>query len=255
MKNKLLLCLLTLILLLTVGLIFFENTSTHLISAGVIIATLSAFFLLSDSIEEDEASEEWMHSIFFPLNVDLRHKETMYYAFAVVILSAVVGIVNLFFFMDKVDFSSVQSDFNIKRTILFSNTISVVLVQIGGFFLQAFLTTILINIVGGTSTFENVLKITGLSYFGFLLSAMISFLYNFFALPDSLMLEDLQNAMTGNFELKLIGKSFEYYSLLLLTYGIVKLENFSVRKALFIAFTPGLLLMIMKLIYQYIFNA
>ena len=105
-------------------------------------------------------------------------------------------------------------------------------------------------VFNGSKPIGSYFKIVGLSYTGFLIGAVISLFYSLFTLPTtSIPIEEFNSMMNNSLVPKLIGKNAEFISLILIAYGLCKLERFTLFKSLLIILIPSVVLILLKILF------
>ena len=258
-KENLFFTFLTTLLTYTLLLILFENIDLQILSSIALSLVLFVSFFLRKKLKNDfKIKHDILNLNFFFSYIDLwSKKNASIYSFLTVIMSAFVGIFSLYLLLGSLNLEAIQgsSGLDVKNIILTTNTISIFLVQVGGWVIQAFLIHFLAIIFDGEQNFNKYLKIIGLAYVAYLIGAIISLFYNqITASGQVLPYEDFENLMNNNIILKLVGKSAEYLALIYISYGLMKLEKFSYFRALLVSFLPSILLIVLKLIFENIFK-
>ncbi|GJQ06640.1 hypothetical protein CAPN010_07980 [Capnocytophaga cynodegmi] len=162
----------------------------------------------------------------------------------IIIANALINIINVIYISDMVTF-----ELETQKTIFrYVPIATVVIAQIGGWFLQAVLIFILAELLGASKPFSYYLKILGFSYIGFLISSIIGFIYNLSVIERGISVSKLQSIVYGRMEHIILGKYGEYLTLSIAAYLIYLSDNLSEKKSLTISIIPSIVVLT---VYQF----
>lgn len=214
----------------------FGTEDFHLFSVvSLMLSILMINFLGEKSIEADKISiiKNNYHRI-------LNEKIVL----LIITANALINIINIVYISDMVIF-----ELETQKTIFrYVPIATVVIAQIGGWFLQAVLIFILAELLGASKPFSYYLKILGFSYIGFLISSMLGFFYNVFVIEKGINISELQSIVYGGMVHILLGKYGEYLTLSITAYLIYLSDNLSEKKSLTISIIPSVVVLT---VYQF----
>lgn len=164
-------------------------------------------------------------------------------------LTLLFGITNVFLLTGKI-YVDPDSRYIID-SVNIASVLSLVLTQIGGWFFQSVLTYMLAHILGSKRSFDDYLVIVGISYTGYMLLSIFTFLLNYFYVPDGISTIDFGDFIKDSVIHSVSGKAGEYWVLTLVAIGIAKTENFNPIKAILIASIPNFGLLFFKELYSF----
>jgi hypothetical protein len=162
------------------------------------------------------------------------------YAFLIVMLTVVAGMVNLYIYQDQI-LVSLDSVLVNRIYRLLSYTF-IPFAQIGGWLYQGVLVYLIAVLLGTGLRFRDYLIFIGIAYSGFLLSTFLSLIMN-------LLVYDLE-LIQPNSELRFaLGKFGEAFTLILLAFFIYyNEEKFSLLRSCFIACVPTMIIILFQII-------
>ncbi len=168
---------------------------------------------------------------------------------SVLILNLVGGIIAMLVVSEKI-----SGNERLIEIVTNISLLSMVITQIGGWFLQACLVYMFSFIIGGDGSFNKYLMIVGIGYTGFMILSYILIGVNIIIFPNEIGLNEF-NETTANSSIHMIlGKAGEYYTLTLIAAGVYNLERrFSLFKCTIISVAPSFLLLLFKQLFGMIF--
>jgi hypothetical protein len=129
---------------------------------------------------------------------------------------------------------------------------TLIITQVGGWFVQSCFIYMLSFILGGNKPFNNYLALVGFAYIGFFITSVLTILINAFFVPDQLNPFEFKELIEQSMLHGIIGKAGEYWSLALISAGIFFLEDsFSWIKSIFISLLPNFTLLSLKFVFSY----
>lgn len=257
--------------------IFFPNNSLidfQLISViSQTVGLLSFLFLfqsnlITDNFSEIESpnattriSELFFRVLLFNTQVFIRKvnsKNNFYIEITIIlVLLVTLNLINLDFTLSKIDFSELDkqassNSYNISKVIF---SLNIFLGQIGGLFFQSVIVYLLGMILETKISYNKYFKYISLSYIGFVGSAFVLLLFNYFYLDNYDSLESFGKEMQGSFVRIFIGKLGEYWSLLVLSILIYKAgnEEITFSKSLINTVFPNMVIMSSNLLFNFLF--
>jgi len=165
----------------------------------------------------------------------------------IVILNGLMGFLGLVLLYKHVDFANSP---DLRRVFVISGGFGIIVAQIGGWILQSFLISLISVFYGSRNGPKIFFNLVGFSYVGFLLITMVSMLVNSWVLPNEMSPIELNAAIVGSYLRVILGKVGEFIVLSIIVYGILLIENITVKKALVIAVAPSILLLMVTLLSQ-----
>ncbi len=191
-------------------------------------------------------------SNFLQINFE-KHSST---AIIITVANALICILSVLFIASKIDFETISQSARTDVRIFFiiSNVISVLIVQFGGWFLQAVLIYLVSLSFNIDLRFKSALIITGIAYSGFLLTSIFLLLYNFFTIEAGIPLEEFKEYVFSDVFRPITAKVGEYITLMLaaiLLYDAI--HKFSKLKALLVIMIPSIVILFFEQIFNYVF--
>lgn len=236
--------------LFTALIILFESSNIQVISSISITVVIATLYVSGNHTMSDSKFSFLIFNPLFDLIDSFEKKNSSWYSLSIVVLSAIVGILSILLLVQRLNFNSLESTgIDTANLIIVTNLISIILVQVGGWILQSFMIHFLAVVFNGSKPIGSYFKIVGLSYTGFLIGAVISLFYSLFTLPTSIPIEEFNSMMNNSLVPKLIGKNAEFISLILIAYGLCKLERFTLFKSLLITLIPSVVLILLKILF------
>jgi hypothetical protein len=169
----------------------------------------------------------------------------------IVTTNALIGILGLLVLQNKIDYSnSVDSGFDIKGFVTYTGIMAILVAQIGGFFLQSILTFMVAFFFDCQKPYSSYFSIIGLAYIGFFIVSILTAFFNNFFMPSNLAYSELAEFVQASTIHKILGKIGEYFTIILIAFGIFKIEKRSPISCLFIASLPNFLLLSINLLYK-----
>lgn len=238
------------LLTLIAGLLLFNNKN-------------SRYDMIDQPDESDMEQPSFFDSLagllFIPLKtitgLDVRVQQFSLLIATIVVGNAILGIFNLQHILSFVNFSEVnqETSVNIGNISLVTGSLSIIISQIGGWFLQVILVYLLAVLLDTKNNFSFYAKIVGFAYVGFFLSSLVLLIYNLFSFSEMLPMEAFYETMQNSNLRIIIGKAGEFWTLCLIAYFIVAKDQVKPTNALVIAFVPNILLMSSFLFFKYLF--
>lgn len=242
----------------SVLLILFEDIDIQILSSiNLFVILLSAFFIKNRLENDISVRHDAINTNFFFKYIDFwKYSNGGVYSISTVLMSILIGVLSLYLLVGNLNFSLLQdeSGLDFRKIVFTTNTISIVLVQFGGWVIQTFLIYFLAILFDGEAKFNSYLKVVGLAYIAYFIGALISLIYNQKNISQTLSLGEFEYLMNDNLFLKLIGKISEYLALIYIAYGLMTIEKFKFFNALFISFIPSILLIVFKIIFEFMFK-
>lgn len=255
--------------LYTVGLNLIGIEKFQLVAIFSELITLIIGFVIFENISQTDTTlhiEEEKHSfgsllsgfLFIPLQiikeVNLREHGFQLVVATIVIGNALLGIINLQHVLSFVDFSETNREMNadLGSISFITGSLSIIISQVGGWFLQIILVYLLAVILDTDNTFSFYVKIVGLAYVGFFLSSLILLGFNLFSFTESVNFKNFYDSMSSSNIRIIIGKIGEFWTLCLIAYFIIIQDGVKPKNALAISFLPNILLMSSFLLFEYL---
>lgn len=182
-------------------------------------------------------------------------------AYIITISNTVFGVLSIYYINSKLNFNSIGSLSQIDLSTFFnvSNSINVIIMQYGGWFLQSILVYLLYFVFNDDKyeiSFTSILYLMGVCYVGFLLLTLILFGYNYFFVFtfSKISLFEFKNISESFIFQPIVSKFGEYWTLTLASFAFSILSNFSKKKSLLIIVIPSLLILTFNILFKYIFK-
>lgn len=170
----------------------------------------------------------------------------------VVTLNGTLGITAGLLVMNRLIFPEFAAETGNLRTLFLGSVIANVLItQVAGWALQAFLTFLVATLLGGTGSPRYYFQLVGLAYVGYLLLTIILGIYNESILDRSVTLDQLNETIVDQ-HYHVYSKSGEYLVLSLIGGGIFLRERFNFLKSMTCAVMPSVLLLTLTSILQWL---
>ncbi|SFP10933.1 hypothetical protein SAMN04515674_101376 [Pseudarcicella hirudinis] len=247
-------------------------TVNHLLSAiSLTIGLVSFAIIISNEkseyekdfpvLESDDRIRPFLKLIYNPIaftktfNPQANYKAEI---FAVIFLLLLFNFLNLFFTLNTVDYSSIDSNYeaNVGGLIKQVYSMNILMSQVGGLFFQAVIVYTLGVFLDSRISFNEYLKCIGLSYVGFLLSGLILLIYNICTMGHFDSLDELTQTMSSSYTRIVIGKLGEYWSL-----GVLGLLIYNSCKgklnafwSIFNAFFPSIMILFSSILFNQLFS-
>lgn len=186
--------------------------------------------------------------------MDFAFKPPLYLVIIVIVGNAVVGILNLDYITSQINFDEVnqKTGFDILKISMISSSLSIFLSQVGGYFVQAFLTIFLIQIIGVNIKAIDVFKALGIAYSGFLFISIIIYIYNLYYLDYFYSFKEFDFFICNSTFYLITGKVGEYLTLLIAVFIYFNVFQIKYNEALIISFLPNILLMSSSQLFYFI---
>ncbi len=170
----------------------------------------------------------------------------------VVTLNGTLGIAAGVLVMNKLVFPELAAEAGNLRTLFLGSVIANVLItQVAGWALQAFLTFLVATLLGGTGSPRYYFQLVGLAYVGYLLLTIVLGIYNELILDRGVTLDQLNETIVDH-HFHVYSKSTEYLVLSLIGGGIFTRERFDFLKSMTCAVMPSFLLLTLTSILQWL---
>jgi hypothetical protein len=248
------------VVLLTTGSWVFGTSYLNEISVIVLAISLGLFSLANrDTVrrEVDQISYQvvaksgMINLIFRPFHTleALDFKKII--ATNVFVLSGLIlfGVLNLLYVTSLVS-ATAQTLSIINGVSIFSLFVT----QIGGWFFQSCMIYMFAFILGAVQPFSTYLTLLASSYVGFLIVSLITIPINVYFIPSQINAEDFRTLLQGSLLHGVLGKSGEYWSLTLVSFGIYTHEqSFTIPKSLLVSILPSVGLLLFKVIFSTFF--
>lgn len=202
MTKKILLVLFFNIILYSIAIIYFDSKDYQMYSIVTQLITLGIAYLLS-LFEEKEINTKLI----------LENDTSVLLAVIIIVLNAVIGIFNIIHTIDLIDFNQEQIDLNLKNLVIYTSSASIILSQIGGFFIQLFLIYFLSVIMDFELRVKEIFMILGTAYLGFFIISAASLAFNIFTLETFPSVAEFNSEMEASNSRIILGKLGEYMTL------------------------------------------
>jgi len=227
---------------------------TALYNYASVLALL--FGLLIVYVHHDSQSKvsELKNSVLTVLNKYLFKDNISKYSLLIILTNAVVGVIGFYFISSRIDFEMANNHNNIdfRSIFLFGNSFGVLISQVGGWIFQAYLVFLFSTFLGGQGNIYHYINLVGFAYLGFLLSALVSILYNVIIFETSIIkIENLAEFFNSSYFHLISGKVGEFIVLSIICVGIMLIEKkFTFFKSFVVAIMPSLLILLFNILMQ-----
>jgi hypothetical protein len=245
MKVKIFIILFFNILIYSLILLNFDNENYQLYSVvAQVITLLLLYSVCSLNKSENEKTKK---------NPILGKDTSFLIAFLLITLNAVIGIFNIIYTVDLINFNQEEINVNVKNLVIYTSSATIIFSQIGGFFIQLFLIYFLSVIIDLEVRIKEVFLILGTAYFGFFLISVASLIINMFTLDSFNSIEEFTQVMDSSILRIILGKFGEYLTLNIAIYLLVKYKNFPLFKSTLLIYLPNILLLASMLLFKKMF--
>lgn len=173
----------------------------------------------------------------------------------IIILNALINIFGFLILQSHFDFSKITSSeniFKIKSIVSVVSILTIIMAQIGGYFLQSILIYSLFILFDVNIEFRKFLTQLTLAYSGFMIIGIISVFINLFIFYDvSIDQNNYKNILQNNIIFQLTGKFGEYLTLTILSYLIYNVTKCSFKKVVFITYFPSIIILFVYLLFKF----
>lgn len=232
------------------------STSYHNNSLLSIVVSIFFIFLINNLTRgklEIQKIDKLSYQKLFRSLLDMKFK-TLF--ISIVVFNVLVNLCGFYILQNKIDYTSFVTTslpFSVKNYITLSTTLTIIMAQVGGLFLQAVLIYCLIILLDININFNETLKITTISYLGFLITSICLFFINLYTFKSEIILpNDIEMNIKSSFIIPVIGKFGEYLTLSLVTFYLLN-KNISFKKSLFVSVFPSFLILAIVQLFKYAF--
>lgn len=161
---------------------------------------------------------------------------------------------NLYIVYDQTDFTSLNEvlKFDFKSFTTYTSIPLIIAAQFGGWFYQTILIFLFLEILCQEIEFKRVLKITGISYLGFLISSVIIAILNFFFLENRMYeMEEIETLLSNSVVHIMIAKSGDFLTSIFIAIGLYNHTKLNFANSILTSFIPTVSLIAIILIFRY----
>lgn len=166
----------------------------------------------------------------------------------------IFSILNLYIVTEQTDFDPLNEalKFDFKSFTTYTSIPLIIGAQFGGWFYQTILIFLFLEILWQEIEFRKILKITGISYLGFLVSAVVIAVLNIYFLENRMYeMEEIENLLSNSILHIMIAKSGDFATSVLIAIGLYNNTTLNFAKSIIASFTPTVSLIAIILIFKH----
>lgn len=166
----------------------------------------------------------------------------------------IFSILNLYIVYDQTDFTPINETlkFDFKSFTTYTSIPLIIAAQFGGWFYQTILIFLFLEILWQEIEFKKVLKITGVSYLGFLMSSVIIAMLNIFFLENRMYeMEEIETLLSNSVTHIMVAKSGDFLTSIFIAIGLYNHTTLNFAKSILTSFIPTVSLIAVILIFKY----
>jgi len=228
----------------------------HTNSLISLVLTMTILLTLNSTSKDKLGIQKVDKLVYDKFLLKILNKKIILIFLLIVILNATINILGFYFLQEKLDYSLYVTDNfvdNIKNYVLVSTTLSILMAQIGGLFLQTVLIFCVSILLDVDLEFKGLTKVVITSYLGFLTTSIILLLLNFYLFNKPVINKDaIEGVLKGSLLTPTIGKFGEYLTLSLINCMLMN-KNVPFSKSVIISFIPSVLILGSIQIFKYAF--